>query len=77
LLWPVSFGENWYSKVYAGHSLSFRLPFLKNDLPIFAHQDYQQYTFNDMPMLNFLLERKFIDFSSHDSLPMETILQSY
>lgn len=21
-LWPVSFGENWYSKVYAGHSLS-------------------------------------------------------
>ncbi|WP_297138277.1 hypothetical protein, partial [uncultured Desulfovibrio sp.] len=21
LLWPVSFGENWYSKVYAGHSL--------------------------------------------------------
>ena len=57
--------------------LSFRLPFLKNDLPVFAHQDYQQYTFNDMLMLNFLLERKFIDFSSHDSLPMETILQSY
>ena len=22
LLWPVSFGENWYSKVYAGHSLN-------------------------------------------------------
>ncbi|MDY5429716.1 hypothetical protein, partial [Desulfovibrio sp.] len=22
LLWPVSFGENWYSKVYAGHTLS-------------------------------------------------------
>ena len=22
MLWPVSFGENWYSKVYAGHSLN-------------------------------------------------------
>ena len=21
MLWPVSFGENWYSKMYAGHSL--------------------------------------------------------
>lgn len=21
MLWPVSFGENWYSKIYAGHSL--------------------------------------------------------
>lgn len=22
MLWPVSFGENWYSKIYAGHSLN-------------------------------------------------------
>ncbi|WP_205906100.1 hypothetical protein, partial [Desulfovibrio piger] len=27
LLWPVSFGENWYSKVYAGHSLNGMHPF--------------------------------------------------
>ena len=25
MLWPVSFGENWYSKMYAGHSLSGRI----------------------------------------------------
>ena len=41
MLWPVSFGENWYSKMYAGHSLKERFGFEK-DLPIGAVLDYKK-----------------------------------
>lgn len=57
--------------------LSFRVPFLKNDLPILAYPGYHLYTLNNIPMLHFLLEQKSIDFSSQNPVPLKTILQSY
>lgn len=56
--------------------LSFRISFLKDDLPVFAHPDYTQYKFGDIPILNFLFEQKFIAFSPFDPLPLITLLKS-
>lgn len=62
--------------IFLNTLLSFRLPFLKNDLPVFAHPDFMMYKFNNLPILNFLSEQKFIDFSSVAPISLVTLLKS-
>lgn len=57
--------------------LSFRLPLLKGDLPHLIYPDYQHYTLNNMQMLDFILDKKFINFSSTEPFSLETRLKSY